>query len=394
MHRTSRISLLSLVALLLIFGLSMLYSTSYAEFGERILARQLTWVALGAIGAVLIWRLDYRKFGKPAQALLVLVGLTLAYLALAFILFKLPFVPESAAGSLPLIDGPTKGGFRWLRLGPLSVQPSEFAKLLLIVHLADYFSRHGRHIHEFRRGFLRPIAVSGAILILIFLGNDFSSTVIAGGVVFILAFVAGVRIRYLCILVLAGAVFSAIILKASPERMRRFVVYRAPEVHERGEGYHLWISQLALGSGGVHGLGFTDSRMKHFYLPEAHTDFIVAIIGEELGFIAVAVLMLMYALLVAGALWIAVLASDRQGALLCMGVAMSLGINAFVNIGVVSGFCPTTGVTAPFLSYGGSNMIASLLSIGLLLSVSRVSESESMERQLQSPVSGGYVSPW
>jgi cell division protein FtsW len=166
--------------------------------------------------------------------------------------------------------------------------------------------------------------------------------------------------------------------------MRRFTVYRNPEQSQNAEGYQLWHSQLALGSGGLGGLGFTRSRMKQHYLPEAHTDFIVAIVGEELGFAAVAALILVYCLLVGAVLWAGALSGDRTGVLLCVGVALSIGFQAFVNISVVSGFCPTTGVTAPFLSYGGSSMLALMTSIGLVLNVTLVSESQEVENALDS----------
>ena len=288
------------------------------------------------------------------------------------------------AGHLPFISGPTKGSFRWLRLGPISLQPSEFAKPILILFLADHFARSARYIQEFKRGFLIPMGIAGGVIALILLGKNLSISVITSVVVAGLAFVAGVRMRYLAALAALGVVAVIALVKIDPERMSRLTVFRNPEAHQQGEGYQLWTSQLAMGSGGLRGMGFTNSRMKQFYLPEAHTDFIVAIVGEELGFLAVSVLILAYGLLMAAAFWIAALASDRQGILLSVGIGLSLGLHAFVNIGVVSGFGPTTGVTAPFLSYGGSSMLNSLLCVGLLLSVSRTSEREQDQHDLAS----------
>ena len=361
----------------------VLSSIAMGIIGTYVVARRLTYLAgaiahstLGGIGAVVIWRLDYRLLEQTSWVILALVGGALAYLAFAFVLYKLPSVPVELVRKLPFIGGPIKGSFRWLRLGGFSLQPSEFAKPALILCLSEYFGRRARHIHEFRRGFIIPLLPAGLVLGLIFLGKDLSTTVITGAVVFLLAFIAGVRLRYLMLTALAGILFFAIVLHTSPERMRRFTTYDCPEEHQQAEGYQLWSSQLALGSGGARGLGFTNSRMKQLYLPEAHTDFIVAIIGEELGFVAVCSLILGYCLLVVAAFWIAALAPDRQGALIGAGVGLSIGFHAFVNISVVSGFCPTTGVTAPLLSYGGSSMLASLLGIGMLLSVSRVSEDE------------------
>jgi cell division protein FtsW len=382
MHKTARTFLLLVVASLLVFGISMLYSTTYVSAGETILARQLTWVGLGAVAAVMVWLCDHRFLGRWAWLALILVTLALGYLVFAYLLHKLPFVPDGLVRHLPLIGGPTKGSFRWLRFGPVALQPSEFAKPVLILFLADYFSRSSRYIHEFRRGFLIPMAVGVGVIALILLGKNLSIAVITGVVVAALAFVAGVRVRYLAALVVLGLVALALLIKADPERWRRVTVYRNPEKYQEGEGYQLWTSQLAMGSGGVRGLGFTNSRMKQFYLPEAHTDFIVAIVGEELGFLAVGLLIVAYGLLMAAAFWIAALAPDRQGILLCVGLGLSLGLHAFVNIGVVSGFGPTTGVTAPFLSYGGSSMMNSLICIGLLLSVSRTSEREQVQRDL------------
>ncbi len=369
--------MLVLVGLLLIFGIVMLYSTSYAAFGERFLLRQLIWVAVGTTGALVVWRLDYRKLGRVSTPLLVAVGLALGYLFLAFVIYRFEVISREAFAHLPLVtERPIKGSFRWLRISQFSLQPSEFAKPVLVLYLADYFNRHARHIMEFRRGFLKPMFVSGVVLGLIFLGRDFSTAAITGAVVVTLAFVAGVRMRYLLLLTACGVAFGYAAIRFDSMRMRRMMSFQDPEKYAQKEGYQLWHSQLALGSGGRVGQGLTESRLKQLYLPEAHTDFIVAIIGEELGFVGTAALLALYALLVGTAFWIAVLSRDRLGALLCIGVGVSIGIHAFVNISVVSGFCPTTGVTAPFLSYGGSSMIASLAGIGFLLSVCRVSESE------------------
>ena len=159
--------------------------------------------------------------------------------------------------------------------------------------------------------------------------------------------------------------------------------YRNPEPIQQGEGYQLWHSQLALGSGGWAGLGITQSRMKQYYLPEAHTDFIVAIVGEELGFRGVLGLMLLYCLLGGSIFAMAALAQTKGAILMCVGIGWTLAFQAFVNIGVVSGFGPTTGVTAPFLSYGGSSMLSCMAAVGLLLSVSRVCEKEAETLELQ-----------
>jgi len=374
MHRTASTVLLMLVLLLLLFGTVMLYSTSYTAFETGKLARQLTWIAMGGIGALVLWRLDYRPIARMSWVFIVLVALSLAYLAAVALLYKTELIPRDMVAKLPLVGGPIKGSFRWLRFGPASLQPSEFAKLFLVLFLADYYNRRARHAHEIWRGFLRPLAIAGFVIGLVFLGKDLSTTAITGAIVLSVMFVAGVRLRYLGLVAIFGLLFVGVMIKASPERMARMMAFRDPEAHQYDDGYQLWVSQLALGSGGVGGVGFTKSRMKQLYLPEAHTDFIVAIIGEELGFAGIMFVLTLYACTMLAAFWIGLQAVDRTGLLLGVGVGLGIGLQAFVNISVVSGFCPTTGVTAPFLSYGGSSMLAALLSIGILLSVARIAE--------------------
>jgi cell division protein FtsW len=227
------------------------------------------------------------------------------------------------------------------------------------------------------------MVVAGAVILLVLLGGSLSVTIITGGVVFILAFVAGVRLRYLVLVIATGLLLFGSVILISPTRMSRFTSFLNAEQVQAGDGYQLWHSLLALGSGGWRGLGFTQSRMKKFYLPEAHTDFIVSIVGEELGYLWVALLILTYVLLTFSVFWVSGQAMDREGSLICAGVGASLGLHAFVNLSVVSGMLPTTGVTAPFVSYGGSSILASGIGIGLVLSVSRLSEAFQNERDQQ-----------
>jgi cell division protein FtsW len=358
--------------MLLLFGLTMLYSTSYAVYGEEKMLRQMVWTVIGTAGALIAGALDYRRLIRYGWPLLGIAALALLYLAVANVLHHLGGTARDIAGALPFVSGLHVGSARWLGISFVRIQPSEFAKVAIILFLAYYFGLHARHLGTFYQGFFKPMAAVGVVGLLILLGGDLSTTAITGGMVGILAFVAGVRLRYLLLIALAGIVLGVAAIRISPERMARITSYRNPEAHQQDEGYQLWFSQLALGSGGWRGLGFTNSRMKHRYLPEAHTDFIVAIIGEELGFLGVAAVLVLYIFLTLSTLWIGILAPDREGLLLCCGVALSFGLHAFVNIGVVSGFLPTTGVTAPLISYGGSSVVGALLEVGLVMSVSRV----------------------
>ena len=265
------------------------------------------------------------------------------------------------------------------------MQPSEFATLGIILFLGRYFGYHSRHFHTFYRGFGKPMLAVGGVVVLILLGGDLSTTAITGAMIFCLSFVAGVRLRFLVLAGVLGVALAVAAMHASPTRMARFLYYRYPEQYQDNETYQLWASQLAIGSGGWRGLGFTESRMKRRYLPEAHTDFIVAIAGEELGFAGIALLLLLYATMIFSILWIGAMAADREGVLICSGVALALGLRAFVNIGVVGGFLPTTGVTAPLISYGGSSAVASLLGVGLVLNVGKVAHRIAMETALDRP---------
>ena len=376
MHHIPRTILITSVIMLLLFGLTMLYSTSYAVYGEEKMLRQMIWIVVGTVGALLAGAMDYRRLVRYGWPLLGISAIALLYLAVANVLHHIGGTARELAGAFPFVSGLHVGSARWLGLSFVRVQPSEFAKIAIILFIAHYFGRHARHLGTFYRGFFKPMAAVGVIGILILLGGDLSTTAITGGMVGALAFVGGVRLRYLVLIALAGLALGVTTIRISPERMARITSYQNPEAHQQDEGYQLWFSQLALGSGGWRGLGFTNSRMKHRYLPEAHTDFIVAIIGEELGFLGVVGAMVLYIFLTLATLWIGILAPDREGMLLCCGVALAFGLHAFVNIGVVSGFLPTTGVTAPLISYGGSSVVGALLEIGLVLSVSRVGAQE------------------
>jgi cell division protein FtsW len=363
------------IAVLTLVGVAMLYSTTSGTAGERLLKRQVVYILLGIGIATVVSRLDYRLIGRHSKILLILISIPLLYLATLFLMYKLDVVPSEILKKAPLTKGgDTKGAFRWLKLGPVNAQPSEFAKVILIVFLANYYMTNHRYAGHFKRGVLYPMLVVGPIAAAILLSGSLSITAITCAVVMGILFVAGVRLRYFAVFALIGAALFAAALKASPERLERITKsWRNPEAYKTSEGYQLYHSQLAISLGGVSGTGFNKSRMKEYYLPESHTDFILAIVGEELGLVAVLGIMLLYMAIMGAAFMISADAVDREGMLLAFGVGLSIGLHAFANMGVVSGFLPTTGVTAPLVSYGGSSMIVTWLGIGLLASVARIS---------------------
>ncbi len=368
------IVLLALVSALSIFGLVMLYSTTAATFGEQKLKAQCVWILAGICCAFVIHKIDYRTVGAYSHLILLAVGLPLLYLAAIHIMWRMG-VSKSLIAEFPLVgDGATKGAFRWLKFGNRTIQPSEFAKIAILIFLARYYGTCPPYNNTFKRGVLIPMASAGAVVGLILLGGSLSATVITGSIVVAVCFVAGVRLRYLLVPLALGCVVVATVVKYNPERASRLTTFRNPEKTKESSGYQLYLSQLALGSGHWHGMGFNQSRMKENYLPEAHTDFIMAIVGEELGFVGIMAVLTGYLFLVGVIFLVAGLAADREGMILAYGIGCSIGLHSLINIGVVSGFLPTTGVTAPLISYGGSNMLMTWICIGFLANILRISQ--------------------
>jgi len=266
---------------------------------------------------------------------------------------------------------PVNGASRWIRFGSFSIQPSEFAKIAVAIFVAKYCADNARtfSLIRHRRGLLPLCAGAGIVILGILMGRDLGTTILVGTMTFFTMLAAGLFFRYLIIPVILGGVIAVYIKLFDPMRLARVVSFMNPEVVQKGKGYQLWNSLLALGSGNWFGVGFMTSRLKAKYLPEAHTDFILAIVGEELGFVAMAAVILLYTLYGYYALRIAFRSSSRLGMLLGFALTLGVTVQAAINLAVVSGSAPTKGMPAPFISYGGSNMIACLLATGLLVSI-------------------------
>jgi cell division protein FtsW len=273
----------------------------------------------------------------------------------------------------PVIGHAAKGAHRWIGRpgGSTYFQPSELAKLALIIFLAAYADRYQRHMASFWRGLVVPVVISGVVLGLIFVEPDRGCTILLASVCAVMLFVSGVRFSFLTVpsvLALVGLVYS--ILHDSM-RMHRVMAWLHPEQNKEGAGYQVREAIIALGSGGMFGLGLGNGRQKLGFVPEHHTDFIFSIIGEELGFAATMTVVLLFLLLILCGILIARRASDTFGMLLATGLTFMIGFQAFINIGVVTGMLPNKGMPLPFISYGGSNLVLMLVSVGLLISVSR-----------------------
>lgn len=350
--------LMATVVLALV-GLIMVFSASAVVAGNRFhdsvffLKRHLTWLAFGFCLLLIAAHLDYTVWRKLAVPLL----------ALLVVLLILVLVP-----SLGLM---AKGARRWLRLGPVSVQPAEVAKLVVVLYLAAYLAKKGTAITEFGRGILPPLIVVGAIAALILLQPDMGTAVVLGLLAMGLLFMAGARLSHLLALALLAAPVGMALILSSPYRRQRFMTFLAPWKDPTDAGFQLTQSFLAFGSGGPFGVGLGEGKQKLFFLPEAHTDFVLALVGEELGLLGTSAIIVLFAILVLKGFQIAGRAREPFGRHLALGITLSLGLQALINAAVVTGLLPTKGLTLPLVSYGGSSLLVSLLSIGILLSIGR-----------------------
>jgi len=353
------ITLLMVTLILVTIGVVMLFSTSALPAKERygdayyLLKRQLVWLAVGGIGCVFAASVPYPKL---RGAVPVLLGAA-AVLLLAVLI---PYVGHKVGGAR-----------RWLSLPGMQLQPSELGKLVLIVWLAHYLSKEKRRLDEFKRGYLIPMAVTGGMLLLVLAEPDFGSTALMASVAFAMMYIAGVRLRYLGPTILSGLVGFSLLIMHNPVRMKRMLAFTDLDKYKAGVGYQVWQGMLAFGSGGFSGLGLGNSRQKMFYLPEAHTDFIFPIVGEELGLVGTLAILAAFMILVACGMYISLNASDLFGQYLGMGCTLLLAMQALINIGVVTAWLPTKGLPLPFISYGGSNVVMNLVAVGLLLNIYR-----------------------
>lgn len=351
--------LFTAVAALVGIGLVMVFSassaTAYAEHGDiaYYLKRQLVWLAVGLAGAYAVYRTEYHRLRAFAPYLLVA----------AFIGLGLVFVPHVGLG--------VNGGRRWIGAAGISVEPSEFAKLALVIYLSAVLSARGERITSLARG-LVPLCVPVALMaVLVLKEPDMGTASLLVFTAFALFFAAGARVVHLAAVTLATVPFAALTVLASPYRRARIFAFVDPWKDPLNTGFHIVQSLLALGSGGLFGVGLGASRAKFFYLPEQYTDFIFSVLGEELGLIGTLAVIALFITLAYRAIRIALAAPDRFGFFLAVGCAAMITIQAFVNIGVVSSSWPVTGVPLPFISFGGSSLVVNLLAVALIANVGR-----------------------
>ncbi|MCP9468578.1 MAG: putative lipid II flippase FtsW [Nitrospira sp.] len=352
-------TLLAITIVLTLVGLVMVFSASTVVAGSRFhdagyfLKRQIAWLAIGLLLMHVASRLDYVWWKRLAVPLL---GLTAILLAMVLI---------------PSIGVVAKGARRWLQAGPIMVQPAEMAKLTLVIYLAAYLARKEDRITGFFAGLVPALVVFGVLGGLVLLERDLGTVVVMGLTVMGLFFLAGAKLSHLLLLGVGGIAAVAALVLQSGFRLQRVLVFLAPWKDPTNAGFQITQSFLAFGHGGLFGVGLGEGKQKLFFLPEAHTDFVLASVGEELGLIGTGLIIMLFALFVVRGFQISVRARMPFGRYLGMGITLLIGVQVLINACVVTGLLPTKGLTLPFVSYGGSSLVTCMTGVGILLNISR-----------------------
>jgi cell division protein FtsW len=344
--------LLVCTSVVMVYSASAVTATERFQQPHQFLFKQAAWVVIGLSLMPIVMRIDYRGYRQPA---VIWMGLGIAALALVAVLFA----------------SPVNGASRWIGVGPLGVQPSELAKIAVIVFIAALLERRMDRINEIGYSLLPIAVVTGIIVGLILvepdLGTAVSVIVIAG----VMVFAAGVSYRHVVGLALVSLPALYVVVMATEYRRQRMVAFLDPWSDPLGSGYQIIQSIIAVGTGGVFGRGLMGGLQKLFYLPEAHNDFIYAVIAEELGLLGATTVLACFCVITWRGLRTAARAPDRFGAFLAIGLTAMIAFQAFLNISVVLGLAPTKGIPLPFVSAGGSSLLINLLGMSMLLNVSQ-----------------------
>ncbi len=353
---------LILVILLVCIGSIMVFSASYAsanyKFGDSLyfIRSQLLWALIGSIGMFVVSQLDYRLFQK----------ITVPAFFASFVLLCL----------VPFIGKVVNGAKRWIIIGPISVQPTEIMKLALVMILALYISANKEKMHTFRHGILFPYCIIGSVCFVTAIERHMSGTIILMLIGTLVVFIGGAPVKWLGGFTLSGVSVIGFLILVSDYAKERVQFWLHPENDPSDSGYQLIQSLLAIGSGGLLGVGLGNSRQKFLYLPESQNDFIFAIVCEEFGLIGAVAVILLFAMLVWRGVIIAMKAPDTYTSLLVLGIIGKVALQCIMNIAVVTGSMPVTGVSLPFFSYGGSSLVMLMAEMGMVLAISRYSYQE------------------
>lgn len=341
---------------LCLLGLLVLYSAGRGELSGASLymKKQLVWLPLAVTGMLIVWRLNLEKLRKFAP-----------WIALAGIVLLLAVL-------VPGIGKKVNGARRWIDLGPMNMQVSDLVKIIMVYVLAHYLAANQRYLTTFVRGFLLPCSMFGTVFILILLQPDYGTAVLCASVGASMLFLAGARMLYLVPTALLGGALFALAVYLDPVRLKRILSFLDIEANKADGAYQLWQGILAFGTGGITGVGLGNGRQQMAFLPEAHTDFIFPIIGEELGFVFTLLVVIAFVVITFTVIRNLARASNLFQFLLAVGALLLIVFQALINFGVVTGLLPTKGMSLPFISYGGSNLIAMFLCLGIIMNCFRV----------------------
>ena len=351
--------LLFAVALISLFGALMIYSSSYVwaeyKFNDpfKYLKSQGIFLILGYIIMYIVSKYPYQNYKRLSN---IIFGICLAMLALVLI---------------PGIGTVRNGSRSWFGLGGFGIQPSEFTKLGLIIFTSKYLSNNERSLKDIKKGVFPILGVLFLVFGLIMLEPDFGTGVVIVMTIIVLLFVSGVKMNFFIKIGVLGLIGVVGLIIIAPYRMKRIVSFLNPWSDPLGSGFQIIQSLYAIGPGGLLGLGLGNSIQKHFYLPEPQTDFIFSIISEEFGFMGVLIVSTLFITIITSGFKIAMNCEDKFGKYLAFGITFGLAFQTLLNLMVVTGLIPVTGVTLPFLSYGGSSLLISLISMGVLLNISK-----------------------
>jgi cell division protein FtsW len=340
----------------MIYSSSSIYALEKYNDGLFFLKRHLIFMLIGALLTFIFMIVDYRKL-RPLARPLIFISVILLVLVL-----------------IPGIGREVSGARRWFRFKLLSFQPSELANLAVIIYIADFIARKGNLIKTFLKGFLPPMCFLGLVSLLILIQPDLGTAIALGFVVLVMLFISGVRPVYILSLILSSLPLLYFLIFSVPYRRARIMSFINPWVDPKGSGFQIIQSQVALGSGGIFGVGLGHSKQKLFYLPAAHTDFIFSIIGEELGLLGTIGVIVLFIIFIQQGIKIIKNAPDRFGYFLSLGLILMISFRAIINIGVSCGILPTKGLPLPFISYGGSSFIFDMVSVGILVNIARTGE--------------------
>ncbi|MFA6078535.1 MAG: putative lipid II flippase FtsW [Candidatus Omnitrophota bacterium] len=360
--RDIRSSIFIIVMVLVAIGIIMIYSASaiyaYEKMGDSLyfLKRHLLYLLLGLVMMFMTMAVNLSTLKKYAKPLMIFS----AFLLIAVL--------------IPHIGRETGGARRWFRLGPVNFQPTELTKLAMIIYMADLLARKKDEVRSFLHGFMPPVMVLGFTVCLILLEPDLGTAVAISLITIIMLFVAGVRVSHLAASLLASIPALYVLVFSVAYRRRRILAFLNPWADRRGTGFQIIQSFVALGSGGIFGVGLGQSKQKLFYLPASHTDFIFSIIGEELGFLGTAAIVTLFALFLWQGMKVVFKSEGLFEKYMSMGIVSLITLEAVINIGVTAGALPTKGLPLPFISYGGSGLIFHLAAVGLLLNAAKTCE--------------------